>query len=101
MDNRCPHQGYALLQGEVKEETLTCAWHNWKFELDQGGRASFGGEAVRSYPVEVRNGQVFVSSPPVVSSRQSESDLSTTPPSRRSALARAGHGRRRVGRRMG
>ena len=60
VDNRCPHQGYALLQGEVKEETLTCAWHNWKFELDKNGVASFGGEAVRTYPVEVRNGQVFV-----------------------------------------
>ena len=60
VDNRCPHQGYALLQGEVRDETLTCAWHNWKFELDQNGVASFGGEAVRTYPVEVRNGQVFV-----------------------------------------
>ena len=60
IDNRCPHQGYALLQGEMKEETLTCAWHNWKFELDQRGIASFGGEAVRTYPVEVRNGQLFV-----------------------------------------
>lgn len=60
IDNRCPHQGYALLQGDMKDETLTCAWHNWKFELDQGGVCSFGGEAVRSYPVEVRGGNVYV-----------------------------------------
>lgn len=60
VDNRCPHQGYALLQGDVKQETLTCAWHNWKFELDEGGNCSFGGEAVRAYPVEVRGGQVMV-----------------------------------------
>lgn len=60
IDNRCPHQGYALLQGDVKGEQLTCAWHNWKFELDEAGFCSFGGEAVRSYPVEVRGGQVFV-----------------------------------------
>ena len=60
IDNRCPHQGYALLQGDMREETLTCAWHNWKFELDQGGFCSFGGEAVRSYPIDVRGGQVFV-----------------------------------------
>ncbi len=60
IDNRCPHQGYALLQGDVKGEQLTCAWHNWKFELDEGGHCSFGGEAVRSYPVDVRGGQVFV-----------------------------------------
>ena len=41
IDNRCPHQGYALLQGDVKAETLTCAWHNWKFELDEGGFCRF------------------------------------------------------------
>lgn len=60
VDNRCPHQGYALLQGDLKGEQLTCAWHNWKFELDEGGVCSFGGEAVRNYPVEVRGGQIFV-----------------------------------------
>ncbi len=60
IDNRCPHQGYALLQGDVKNETLTCAWHNWKFELDQDGHCSFGGEAVRSYPVKLEDGHVFV-----------------------------------------
>ena len=60
VDNRCPHQGYALLQGDVKDEQLTCAWHNWKFELDEGGFCSFGGESVRSYPVDVRGGQIFV-----------------------------------------
>jgi nitrite reductase/ring-hydroxylating ferredoxin subunit len=60
IDNRCPHQGYALLQGDMRQETLTCAWHNWKFELDEGGQCSFGGENVRSYPVETRGGQVFV-----------------------------------------
>ena len=60
VDNRCPHQGYALLQGDMKGEQLTCAWHNWKFELDQDGHCSFGGEAVRSYPVLVEGGHVFV-----------------------------------------
>lgn len=35
-DNRCPHQGYALVRGDVKDGTLTCAWHNWKFELGSG-----------------------------------------------------------------
>ncbi|MGB7859219.1 MAG: Rieske 2Fe-2S domain-containing protein [Acidimicrobiia bacterium] len=60
VDNRCPHQGYALLQGDLKGDQLTCAWHNWKFELDEGGVCSFGGEAVRSYPIEVRGGQIFV-----------------------------------------
>ena len=58
-DNRCPHQGYALVRGEVKEGVLTCAWHNWKFELGTG-TCRYGGENIRTYPVEIRDGQVFV-----------------------------------------
>jgi nitrite reductase/ring-hydroxylating ferredoxin subunit len=58
-DNRCPHQGYALVRGDVKDGVLTCAWHNWKFELGTG-TCRFGGENIRTYPVQIRDGQVFV-----------------------------------------
>jgi nitrite reductase/ring-hydroxylating ferredoxin subunit len=58
-DNRCPHQGYALVRGDVRNGVLTCAWHNWKFELGTG-ICQHGGENIRTYPVQVRNGQVFV-----------------------------------------
>ncbi len=58
-DNRCPHEGYALVQGTVKDGVLTCAWHNWKFEL-AGGSCIFGGENVRTYPVELRGGDIWV-----------------------------------------
>jgi nitrite reductase/ring-hydroxylating ferredoxin subunit len=58
-DNRCPHQGYALVRGDVKGGVLTCAWHNWKFELGTG-ICRHGGENIRTYPVQVRDGQVFI-----------------------------------------
>jgi nitrite reductase/ring-hydroxylating ferredoxin subunit len=58
-DNRCPHQGYALVRGDVKDGVLTCAWHNWKFELGTGS-CRYGGENIRTYPVQVRDGQVFI-----------------------------------------
>ncbi|HEX6447930.1 MAG TPA: Rieske (2Fe-2S) protein, partial [Trebonia sp.] len=58
-DNRCPHQGYALAQGDVSGDVLTCAWHNWKFRLTDG-ECLFGGENIRTYPVQVRGGEVFV-----------------------------------------
>jgi nitrite reductase/ring-hydroxylating ferredoxin subunit len=60
VDNRCPHQGYSLLQGDVKGDVLTCQWHNWKFDLAQDGRCTFGGESVRSYPVEIRGDEVWL-----------------------------------------
>ena len=58
-DNRCPHEGYALVRGDVKEGVLTCAWHNWKFRLGSG-ECLFGGENVRTYPVEIRDGVIRV-----------------------------------------
>jgi nitrite reductase/ring-hydroxylating ferredoxin subunit len=58
-DNRCPHQGYALVQGDVSGDVLTCAWHNWKFRLTDG-ECLFGGENIRTYPVDIRDGYVFV-----------------------------------------
>lgn len=58
-DNRCPHQGYALKDGDIRGDVLTCAWHNWKFQLTDG-KCLFGGENIRTYPVSVRDGWVYV-----------------------------------------
>ncbi len=58
-DNRCPHQGYALKDGDIRGDVLTCAWHNWKFRLTDG-TCLFGGEGIRTYPVSVRDGWVHV-----------------------------------------
>lgn len=58
-DNRCPHQGYALKDGGIRGDVLTCAWHNWKFRLTDG-KCLFGGENIRTYPVLVRDGWVYV-----------------------------------------
>ena len=38
---------------------LTCAWHNWKFELGSGV-CQHGGENIRTYPVQITDGQVFI-----------------------------------------
>ncbi len=64
VDDRCPHEGYPLSQGAVDGCTLTCCWHNWKFDL-RDGACGKGGEDVRSYPVRVVDGRVQVDlSPP-------------------------------------
>ena len=60
LEHSCPHEGYALAQGEVRDDVLTCAWHNWKFRLDDG-RCLFGDEDVRTYPVSIEpTGEVRV-----------------------------------------
>nr|MBX2869763.1 Rieske (2Fe-2S) protein [Acidiferrobacterales bacterium] len=59
-DNRCPHEGYPLSEGTVSEDcTLTCNWHNWKFNLETGENL-FGGDKLNTYPVEIRGNEIWV-----------------------------------------
>ena len=58
--NRCPHEGYPLSEGTLGPDcVLTCNWHNWKFDL-RSGAALIGRDPVRTYPVELRDGEIFV-----------------------------------------
>ncbi len=65
-NNRCPHEGYPLSQGNLSDGCiLTCNWHNWKFNLNTGQNL-FGGDRLRTYPVELRGDEIWVdlSDPP-------------------------------------
>jgi len=71
LDNRCPHEGYPLSAGSVSSDcVLTCNWHNWKFQL-QDGHCVVGGDDVRSYRTRSENGSVWVdlTEPPVEETR--------------------------------
>jgi len=57
--NTCPHEGNPLVEGEILGPTLTCAYHNWKFDLETGA-CLFGDEPVRRYPAELREGAIWI-----------------------------------------
>ena len=66
-NNRCPHEGYPLREGSLDDQcVLTCNWHNWKFDL-RSGKNLYDGEGLRTYPVEIRNGDVWIdlADPPI------------------------------------
>lgn len=52
LDNRCPHEGYPLSQGQLEGGMLTCCWHNWKFRVDDGA-CVLGGENARTWPARI------------------------------------------------
>jgi nitrite reductase/ring-hydroxylating ferredoxin subunit len=59
-NNRCPHVGYPLAEGTVTNGcVLTCNWHNWKFDLENGATL-VGGDALRLYPVKLDAGAVLL-----------------------------------------
>src|SRR5262245_34011302 len=36
-DNQCPHMGYPLTRGAIRNGILTCDWHGRSFDLEGGG----------------------------------------------------------------
>lgn len=60
VDNRCPHMGFPLSRGTVRDGILTCHWHHARFDLQSGGTFDPWADDVRTFPVEVHNGEVWV-----------------------------------------
>ena len=59
-DLRCPHMGFPLTDGSVEEGILTCPWHHARFEISCGDTFDPFADDVRTYPVDVRDGDVYV-----------------------------------------
>jgi nitrite reductase/ring-hydroxylating ferredoxin subunit len=75
--NHCPHMAAPVCRGQVTGTRLPsaryayelgldgrvqqCPWHGWEFDLRTGEHLAAGSTArLRGYPVEVRDGEVFV-----------------------------------------
>src|SRR6476661_4463770 len=66
IDNRCPHMGFPLHRGTVKDGILTCHWHHARFDLMNGGTFDQWAGDVTSFPVEIRNrNEVWIAVSPV------------------------------------
>lgn len=60
VDNRCPHMGFPLDKGTVRDGILTCHWHQARFDLESGGTFDLFADDVRTYPTEVTDDVVYV-----------------------------------------
>ncbi len=60
VDNRCPHMGFPLHKGSVRDGILTCHWHHARFDLSSGGTFDPFADDVRVYPTVVDDGIVYV-----------------------------------------
>ena len=60
LDNRCPHMGFPLDRGSVEDGILTCHWHHARFDLESGCTFDLWADDAPTFPVEVRNGEVWV-----------------------------------------
>ena len=64
VDNRCPHMGFPLTRGTVEDGVLTCHWHHARFELEEGDTFDPWADDVQTFPVELRDGTVYLDPDP-------------------------------------
>jgi nitrite reductase/ring-hydroxylating ferredoxin subunit len=69
LDNRCPHMGFPLHRGTVRDGILTCHWHHAKFDLAGGCTLDPFADDAPAFAVEVRDGVVYVDPRPIESDR--------------------------------
>lgn len=58
--NACRHLGVPIDTGEYYQNVLTCPDHGFQYRLDTGECLTSPETPLQSYPVQVRDGQVFI-----------------------------------------
>ena len=66
IDNRCPHMGFPMHRGSVRDGIIICHWHHARFDLCTGGTFDQWADDVRAFPAEIRDGDVWIDLAPRV-----------------------------------
>lgn len=59
--DQCSHENLPLSDGELDGDDVVCMYHGARFDACSGARKALPAvRPVQSYPVEVRDGEIFV-----------------------------------------
>jgi nitrite reductase/ring-hydroxylating ferredoxin subunit len=75
----CPHAGAPLAEGALCNGRLTCPWHKAQFRIEDGGLCEPPAlDSLKRYPLEVRDGEVWVGDQPLVDAHTPPADDART-----------------------
>ena len=64
VENNCPHMGFPLDRGSVRDGMLTCHWHQARFDLRSGCTFDLWADDVPRYEAWIDDGVVYVAREP-------------------------------------
>ncbi|WP_160105455.1 apoptosis inducing factor family protein [Pseudomonas izuensis] len=71
----CPHAGAPLAEGALCHGRLTCPWHKAQFRIEDGGLCEPPAlDSLKRYPLEVRDGEVWVDDQPLADAHTPPAD---------------------------
>ena len=59
-DNRCPHRGASLADGNISDSVIQCKFHLWEFDVESACAIANPDLKVKTFAVYVENGEVFI-----------------------------------------
>ena len=62
INNTCPHQGGPLGEGVLDGESITCPWHEWKYDLKTG--CPVVTPAVKTYALQINEEAIWIAVDP-------------------------------------
>ncbi len=60
MDGSCKHMKASLAKGKISGTIVTCPMHDWKYDVTDGQCLTEGWASVKTYPVEIEDGTVYI-----------------------------------------
>ena len=75
LDNRCPHQGGPLGEGSIENGLLRCPWHGYDYDPLTGTSPGAFDDTATCFPLEIRDGEVFVGVEPPAEHERTVSDV--------------------------
>ncbi len=63
LDNRCPHQGGPLGEGQIENGYVICPWHGYEYDPHTGEPPDGYGDVAATYPHEMRSDGLYVELP--------------------------------------
>ncbi|MCP5468088.1 MAG: Rieske 2Fe-2S domain-containing protein [Deltaproteobacteria bacterium] len=61
IQDRCPHRGASLAEGEIENGCVICPWHAWQFEL-KSGQSIEGYAPLKTFQIKVEKNKVWIKS---------------------------------------
>jgi nitrite reductase (NADH) small subunit len=65
LDNRCPHRGGPLSEGDLLGSEIVCPWHLWGFDVASGACTGNGDIMISTYQTRIEDGRLLVAVAPV------------------------------------
>jgi nitrite reductase (NADH) small subunit len=60
LDNRCPHRGGPMGEGELEGYIGFCPWHGWRFDVVTGVNDLDPTSSIPAYPVQIVGADVCI-----------------------------------------